>query len=273
MTDRYAVIGQPIAHSLSPRIHQQFARSLGVTLCYEAIEISADRLEMMLPRLHSEHYLGLNVTLPHKTAVSALCEKHSERAELAGAVNVLVRSATGWCGDNTDGEGFLCDLDRLGIALQGRRVLVLGAGGAVRGILAPLLSRAPAEVVVSGRTPWRPEEIAKVFAALGPIRPASHLALKGDRFDLVINGTAAGHEGTVPRLPQGLFADGAAAYDLSYGKAAEPFLAWAEAQGAALRSDGVGMLVEQAAASFALWRGQRPETAPVLAALRESGGT
>jgi shikimate dehydrogenase len=266
--DRYAVIGHPVAHSRSPRIHSLFAQQVGACLTYDAIDISAERLAVMLRRLHEEHYLGLNVTLPHKTAVAALCEQVSERAARAGAVNTLLRTPTGWRGDNTDGEGLLRDLERLGCTVDDRRVLVLGAGGAARGILAPLLSLQPRELVLSNRTPWKPEELVKTFAGLGPIRPGTHLALKGDRFDLIINATSAGHSGQMPRLPPELFAAGAFAYDLSYGKAAEPFLDWAAGQGVANRVEGLGMLVEQAAAAFELWRGVRPQTASVLAALK-----
>lgn len=267
--NRYAVIGHPVSHSRSPRIHTLFAQQFGVTdLCYEAIDVSPERLAVMLPRLHAEHYRGLNVTLPHKAAVSALCISHSERAEAAGAVNTLLRCTEGWKGDNTDGEGLVRDLARLGYAVTGQRVLVLGAGGAARGILGPLLALKPATLTISNRTPWKPEELAKLFAARGPIRPSTHLALKGDRYDLLINATSAGHSGTLPRLPNGLLSPTAVAYDLSYGKAAVPFLTWAQAQGAAQTSDGLGMLVEQAACAFELWRGQKPETAPVLAALR-----
>ncbi len=268
MTDRYAVIGQPIAHSLSPRIHSMFAQQVGAKICYEAVEISPDRLAVMLPRLHAEHYLGLNVTLPHKTAVAALCEESSERAEAAGAVNTLIRTPTGWRGDNTDGEGLIRDLARLGVAIEGKRVLILGAGGAARGIIPPLLVQRPLELAVSNRTPWKPEELIKIFHARGPIRASTHLALKGDRFDLVINATSAGHKGEMPRMPEGLLATGAAAYDLSYGKVAGPFTEWARNQGATLIADGLGMLAEQAAAAFALWRGVRPETMSVLKTLR-----
>jgi shikimate dehydrogenase len=266
--DRYAVIGQPVAHSRSPRIHSLFAREAGVCLTYEAVEISPDRLGVMLRRLHDESYRGLNVTLPHKTAVAAVCEKVSERAALAGAVNTLLRTPTGWSGDNTDGEGLVRDLERLGCAIDDRRVLVLGAGGAARGILGPLLALRPRELVLSNRTPWKPEVVVKAFSALGPIRPSTHIALKGDRFDLIINATSAGHSGQLPRLPEGLFAAAAFAYDLSYGKVAEPFLQWAAGQGASRREDGLGMLVEQAAAAFELWHGKRPQTAPVLVELR-----
>lgn len=268
--DRYAVLGQPIAHSRSPKIHSLFAAQSGAQLRYEAIEVAPDDLDEHLAGLHATGYLGLNLTLPHKAAAVPLCESRSERAERAGAVNTLLRREHGWHGCNTDGVGLVNDLRHLGVPLAGKRILVLGAGGAARGILEPLLAQQPAELVLSSRNPWKPEELAAVFKPLGPIRPCTHLALKGDHFDLVLNATSAGHEGEAPRLPPGLFADGALAYDLNYGKAAEPFLAWAQVQGAARGTDGLGMLVEQAAEAYLLWRGVRPETAPVLAELRAS---
>jgi shikimate dehydrogenase len=268
MTDQYAVLGQPVAHSKSPSIHQQFARQTGATLSYEAIEVAPESLAATLQRLHGEGYAGLNITLPHKIAVAALCEAVSERAQLAGAVNTLIRTASGWRGDNTDGEGFIADLAAQGFVVGNRRVLLLGAGGAARGILRPLLDRKPAELVLSNRNPWKPEKLAEEFKRFGPVQPRTHIALKGDRFDLVINATSAGHDGRWFALPERLLAPGAGVYDLSYGKAHEPFAAWARQQGAARICDGLGMLVGQAAAAFALWRGVRPQLAPVIAALR-----
>ncbi|MGH8456213.1 MAG: shikimate dehydrogenase [Stenotrophobium sp.] len=270
--DRYAVIGCPVAHSKSPLIHAQFAQQTAQDLSYGAVEVAADALAATLARLHAEGWRGLNVTLPHKVAVAKLCEAVSERAALAGAVNTLVRTDSGWSGDNTDGEGLIRDLrQNLGIVIAGMRVLVLGAGGAVRGILKPLLDEKPAELTVSNRNPWKPEELAEQFKAYGRIRPCTHLALKGDQFDLVINATSAGHVGGKLRLPAQVVAAGGICYDLSYGEAFAPFAAWARAEGAARVSDGLGMLVEQAAAAFEIWRGLRPETAPVLAGLRAPG--
>ena len=267
--DRYAVLGQPIAHTKSPLIHSRFAAQTGVDLRYEAFEVAPAELAATLARLHAEGWQGFNLTLPHKTAVAALCEARSEAAERAGAVNTLIRTEAGWRGDNTDGAGLVRELrDNLRIVLRDRRVVVLGAGGAARGILAPLLAEAPRELVISNRNPWKPEEIAAALKPLGNIVPRTHLSLKGDRFDVVINATSAGHDGTMPRLPPGIFSDGALAYDLNSGAAATPFLEWAQAQGAARLSDGLGMLVEQAAESFRLWRGVRPDTAAVLAELR-----
>ncbi len=265
---RFAVIGQPVSHSKSPRIHAAFARECGVDIEYTAIEVAPKELANQLATLHADGYVGLNVTLPHKAAAVALCAGVSERAQLAGAVNCLIRSDDGWRGDNTDGEGLLRDLSRLGLVVAGARVLVLGAGGAARGIVGPLLAAAPASLTVSGRNPWKPEELAEQFKPVGTVIPRTHLALKGDAYDLIINATSAGHDGGVPRLPPGLLAAGGACYDLSYGAAFEPFAAWARAQGASVVADGLGMLVEQAAASFTLWLGPAPDAEAVLATLR-----
>jgi len=267
--DRYAVLGQPVAHSKSPRIHAAFAASLGHTLTYEAHEIAPDELAASLARFHAEGWAGFNLTVPHKQAGAALCESRSEAAEAAGAVNTLIRTATGWQGDNTDGAGLVRDLVvNLGLSIKGRRVLILGAGGAARGIVGPLLAQGPAELAISNRNPWKPEEIAAAFKPKGNIVPRTHLSLKGDRYDLILNATSAGHSGAVPRLPPQLFAAGGVAYDLNYGPAAAPFLDWARADGAAAVHEGLGMLVEQAAEAYLRWRGVRPDTAAVLAALR-----
>lgn len=266
---RYAVLGQPVAHSKSPLIHARFAAQLGEALSYEAIEVAPADLAAFLAARHADGWQGFNLTLPHKTAALALCASHSEAVERAGAVNTLIRTDSGWHGENTDGAGLVRDLrHNLGMTIKDRRVLVLGAGGAARGILAPLLAEQPRELVISNRNPWKPEEIALSLKSLGNIVPRTHLSLKGDRFDLILNATSAGHAGSVPRLPPALFADGARAYDLNYGAAAQPFLDWARAEGAAAVSDGLGMLVEQAAEAFQRWRGQRPDTAAVLAELR-----
>lgn len=266
--DRYAVIGQPISHSRSPLIHAQFAQQTKQALSYEAIEIAPAALAAELKRLHGEGYCGLNVTLPHKQAVARLCESVSARAQLAGAVNTLARTETGWTGDNTDGEGFLADLARLGIDVRGRSVLILGAGGATRGILGPLLSLGAASVVVSNRNPWKPEELMELFKPVGTVVPRTHIALKGDRFDVILNATSAGHQGVMPPLPGALLVPGGICYDLSYGAAHAPFAAWADRQGAGRIEDGLGMLVGQAASAFQLWRGLRPQTSPVMDVLR-----
>ncbi|MEK6807122.1 MAG: shikimate dehydrogenase [Pseudomonadota bacterium] len=269
--DRYAVIGQPVAHSLSPRIHALFAQQTQQTLSYEALEVSPESLADTLKKLHADGWRGFNITLPHKLAVAALCESVSERAQLAGAVNTLIRTDSGWKGDNTDGVGLIRDLKNQGIAVTGKRVLLLGAGGAARGVIKPLLDEKPAELTLSNRNPWKPEKIAVEFKAHGNIRPATHLSLRGDQFDLVINATSAGHDGVMPRVSAGVLAKGCVCYDLSYGKAHAPFAAWAQQQNAAKIADGLGMLVEQAATSFELWRGVRPTTITALSELRKAG--
>lgn len=269
--DRYGVIGQPVAHSLSPRIHTRFAQQTKQALSYEALDVAPDALADTLKKLHADGWRGLNVTLPHKPAIAALCESVSDRAQLAGAVNTLIRTASGWTGDNTDGIGLIRDLKNQGITVTGKRVLLLGAGGAARGVLKPLLDEKPAELTLSNRNPWKPEKIAAEFKAHGKIRPATHLSLRGDRFDLILNATSAGHDGAMPRLAANVLGNNGVCYDLSYGKAHAPFAAWAQQQRAAKLVDGLGMLVEQAAASFELWRGVRPPTAPVLGDLRHAG--
>lgn len=266
--DRYLVIGQPIAHSKSPSIHAHFAQQTGQVLAYSALALAPDALDAELQRLHAEGVLGLNVTLPHKQAVAALCESVSERARRAGAVNTLKRTDRGWIGDNTDGIGFAADLERLGINLRGRRVLILGAGGAARGILEPVLACEPAQLAVSNRNPWKPEALAEAFKPLGTVLPRTHVALKGDRFDVIVNATSAGHCGQMPLLPPDLLAPGGACYDLTYGPAHAPFAAWALRQNAARIEDGLGMLVSQAAAAFEIWRGVRPTLESVIVALR-----
>lgn len=265
----FAVVGQPIAHSASPSIHAAFGEQLGIALDYDRVEIAPEELAARLQALHADGLDGLNVTLPHKHAAVALCGAVSARAQQAGAVNTLTRDDEGWRGDNTDGAGLLRDLQHnLGVTLRGKRVLVLGAGGAARGILPPLLEAAPAELVLSNRSPWKPQAIAEALAGHGPIRPATHMALKGDSFDVVINAMSVGHDARFPLLPEGVVAQGAVAYDLSYGAAHAAFASWAQATGATTVHDGLGMLVEQAAASFALWHDQLPSTAEVIAALR-----
>ncbi len=265
---RHAVLGQPVVHSRSPQIHAAFAAQFGLAIDYERIEVAPEALPARLAELHDAGYHGLNLTVPHKTEALALCVSLSEAAHRAAAVNTLIRADAGWVGDNTDGEGLVRDLQCGGVELAGRRVLVLGAGGAARGIAPALLSRRPAELVISSRNPWKPEALVERLAPLGPYRPCTHHALKGDRFDLVINATSIGHQGRFLRLPDGLLAEGAVACDLNYGPAHRPFADWARAQGAAAVHDGLGMLVEQAALSFERWHGRRPDTAPVRSRLR-----
>lgn len=267
--ERYAVLGQPIAHSLSPRIHAWFAEQSGAKLSYEKIEVAPEALAERLAALHAQGYAGLNVTQPHKPAVLAAASEKTPRAELAAAANTLTRIDGGWRADTTDGEGLVRDLrENLKWPVAGKAVLLLGAGGAARSVLKALLDEKPAELVVSSRTPWNVEKIAAEFKAHGPVRPSTHIALKGSAFDLVINATSAGLQGQVPRLARGILKPGAACYDMNYGAAHAPFGDWARTEGAARISDGLGMLVEQAASSHALWRGTRPLTAGIADRLR-----
>ncbi|MDR5905150.1 shikimate dehydrogenase [Franzmannia qiaohouensis] len=267
MTDRYCVFGNPVAHSKSPAIHAAFAAELGDDIDYTAIEAPLDDFAGAWQRFMAEGGRGANVTVPFKEQAYRLCDSLSERARRAGAVNTLVLGAEGVThGDTTDGVGLVGDLHDNGVTLAGARVLVLGAGGAVRGVLEPLLAAQPASVLVANRTAAKAAGLAADFADLGAISGGGFEAVDAP-YDVVINGTSASLAGDLPPLPDDLFAEGATAYDMMY--AAEPtiFLRWAAARGART-VDGLGMLVGQAAESYRLWRGQRPDTAPVLAELR-----
>ncbi len=273
MKDRYAVIGHPVAHSKSPFIHAQFALQTQQDMEYAALLAPLDGFAQTVEQFRAAGGRGANVTLPFKEPAYALCATRSPRAESAGAVNTLIFGAHGVHGDNTDGYGLTRDLvDNLGFALQGRRVLLMGAGGAARGVILPLLERRPECLVIANRTAVKANALAALFdgtpsCADAPVSGCGYVDLAGQRFDLVINATSAGLAGELPALPDGLFAADALAYDMLYGRET-PFMRFARAQGAARVADGLGMLVEQAAESFFLWRGVRPDTAPVMAALR-----
>jgi shikimate dehydrogenase len=264
--DRYAVIGHPVAHSKSPWIHAQFARATGEKLEYGAIDAPPEGFAREVERFRAAGGKGLNVTLPFKTEAFRWCAEASARAAAAQAVNTLVLDRARAFGDNTDGIGLVRDLTvNLGRSLAGSRVLLLGAGGAAQGVLGPLAQSGIAALVIANRTLSR----AQALAARAPGAAACGFdGLAGRAFDVVVNATSAGLAGELPLLPRGVFADGALAYDMVYGRATE-FLAMARAAGAET-ADGLGMLVEQAAESFLVWRGVRPETRAVLAALRAS---
>lgn len=266
----YAVMGNPVSHSRSPAIHAQFGAQCGVALEYRAIQVDPGGFEQAVGNFRAAGGLGLNVTVPFKVDAWRLADFHSERADLARAVNTLKFENDGRTyGDNTDGAGLVRDLEvNLGRTLAGARVLVLGAGGAVRGILGPLLAAAPAALVIANRTVERAKDLAQVFAAYGPMQGCGFADVEGLIFDLILNGTAASLAGEVPALPAGVLAPGALAYDLMYSDQDTAFMAWARRAGAAAVADGLGMLVEQAAESFFIWHGVRPQTAPVIAALR-----
>jgi shikimate dehydrogenase len=273
MTDRYAVIGNPIAHSKSPLIHAVFARLTLQDMTYEAILAPLDGFAATVRAFIAAGGRGMNVTVPFKLEACALADTRSPRAEAAKAVNTLIFSPAGIHGDNTDGLGLVADLTRnLGFQLAGKRVLLLGAGGAARGVMLPLLAERPAALTLANRTAGKAQQLLAEFSphADGCAMDAGGFdGLAGRQFDLVINATAASLADEAPPLPDGLYAPDSLAYDMVYGRET-PFLTAARTQGAARLADGLGMLVEQAAASFFLWRGVRPDTAPVLALLRSA---
>jgi shikimate dehydrogenase len=269
MTDRYGVIGHPIAHSKSPVIHRFFAEQTGQDISYEAFDIPPEDLQTRVRALVGGGLRGLNVTVPHKQAVARLCARLSPRARLAGAVNTLVVQSGGVIeGENTDGTGLVNDLrGNLRARLAGTSILILGAGGATRGIVPALFEAGPREIVVANRTVDRAEQLAREFRALGTIAACGFSDLAGGSWDLVINATSAGLRGEVPPFPATVAGPGTLCYDLSYAMHDTPFVAWAKAHGAGRVAQGWGMLVEQAAESFRLWRGVRPDTGPVIARL------
>jgi shikimate dehydrogenase len=274
MTDRYGVIGHPIAHSKSPVIHRLFAETTGQDLSYEAIDIPPEQLASRVRQLFADGYRGLNVTVPHKTAVLKLTSRLTSRAELAGAVNTLIMYADGAVGgDNTDGAGLVTDLrQNLRTRLAGTRVLILGAGGATRGIIPALFDTNPRDIMISNRTLDRAQVLASDFRMLGKILVCQFQELGGQRFDLVINATSAGLKGETPPFPASIVGPETLCYDLSYSMQDTPFVSWAKENGAGRVAQGWGMLVEQAAESFYAWRGVRPDTRPVIAKLPGSPG-
>lgn len=267
--DRYAVIGHPVEHSRSPEIHHLFARQCGQALCYTRLPAPADGFERTAGEFFDGGGAGLNVTLPFKQTATAFASRLSERAARAGAVNTLMATPAGLLGDNTDGAGLVADLGaRLGMPLAGRHLLVLGAGGAVRGVVPSLLAAGAARVTVANRSRHKAEAIAAACRGLGAVAACTLDEAPHDA-ELVINGISAGlTHNRMPDLDPGVLSHTRAVYDMIYADTPTPFLRWAAAQGIARGCDGFGMLVEQAAESFYLWRGVRPATAPVIAALR-----
>lgn len=265
----FAVLGMPIAHSLSPRIHQKFAQASGIKLHYQAILVAAADLAARLSNAHQQGTRGLNLTMPHKQAALALCSELTPHAAAAGAVNTLIRSNAGWRGDNTDGIGFVRDLtQRHHYQLKSARVLIIGAGGAASGVLPALLEAGVAEVHIANRSVDKASALATRWANNHKVTALS-LGELGDfpAFDLVINASAAGHQDSEFCLPETLLSASGMAYDLSYGKAAMPFLRWA-CEIECTAADGLGMLIEQAAEAFFLWHGVRVDTAGIWGELR-----
>lgn len=273
-SDRYAVMGYPVAHSKSPLIHSLFAEQADQAMSYERLEVAPEDFRRSVREFFDQGGKGLNITLPHKEAAWQLAEWRAPNADLAGAVNTLYRLDDGrLAGDNTDGVGLVRDIEQNhGGQLQGAHILVLGAGGAVRGVLPRLIAAAPASLCIVNRTVTRAEALAQLFADQFDIRVLSYADLQAQKtaFDWIINGSAGGLKGELPPLPDALVKSTTACYDMVYAPGGTVFQAWARAHGAALALDGTGMLVEQAAESFRLWRGVRPQTAPVIKVLRDA---
>ncbi|MBD1552905.1 shikimate dehydrogenase [Pseudomonas typographi] len=269
--DRYVVFGNPIGHSKSPTIHRLFAEQAGQQLEYRTQVAPLGGFGECAREFFQAGGLGANVTVPFKEDAYRFCDELTLRAQRAGAVNMLSRQGDGGVrGDNTDGEGLVRDLTaNAGLPLAGKRILLLGAGGAARGVLEPLLEEAPAQVVLANRTLEKAQRLVEAFAELGPLRASAFAELAGP-FDVIINATAASLAGEIPPVAASLIEPGrTACYDMMYGKAPTPFCHWATEHGAVKALDGLGMLVEQAAVAFRYWRGVEVDTAPVLANLRQ----
>ncbi len=271
MTDRYAVMGNPIAHSKSPRIHTLFAAQFSHDIEYRAILVEPGHFVQAVTHFQAQGGKGLNVTVPFKEEAWLLAATRSARAQRAGAVNTLALDPSGLhYGDNTDGMGLIRDLkNNQGCQLAGRRVLLLGAGGAARGVIEPLLDEHPSLLLIANRTPGKALELARAFRESGPVEGCGLTDLAGRSFDVIINATAAGLRGEVPALPAGVVQAHSWCYDMMYADEPTAFVRWAREAGAARAIDGLGMLVEQAGEAYLLWRGVRPDTAPVIRTLRQ----
>ncbi len=267
--DQYAVVGNPIAHSKSPQIHQLFAQQTKQEINYEKLLVPLGEFNQHLNSFFQRGGKGLNVTVPFKEDAFEFADALSERAQLAGAVNTLVVKGDGaiW-GDTTDGVGLVADIYRLGWQIKSKRVLVLGAGGAVRGVLQPLLVEKPEKIIIANRTASKAVNLSEIFKPYGTICGCGFENLKNKPFDLIINGTSASLSGELPPLPDAVFSSDSYVYDMVYGSEPTSFMEWADRQGVAETSDGLGMLVGQAAESFRLWRGVSPDIQPVIEQIR-----
>jgi shikimate dehydrogenase len=272
--DAYGVVGHPIGHSLSPFIHAMFARENGQAMSYRLYDVSSGEFPDFVAGFFDRGGRGLNITVPHKVMAVEAANELTTRAAHAAAVNTLALRDDGTIlGDNTDGAGLVRDLcDNLGLVVTRRRVLIIGAGGATRGVIAPLLGLSPTLVVIANRTPDRAAALAAAFADLGATQGVGFEDIGAEPFDVIINATSASLSGEMPPVPASAVGRSTVCYDLAYGRAATAFVDWARAHGCARALQGWGMLVEQAAESFRVWRGVRPATATVLAALRERAG-
>lgn len=267
----YAVMGNPVDHSLSPQIHGMFAQQFSMPLDYRRIHVDVGGFKQAVDSFRAAGGQGVNVTVPFKLDAWELADRRTERAGVAGAANTLSFREDLIHADNTDGAGMVRDIAvNLVFDTADRSILIIGAGGAVRGVLGPLLEENPAALMIANRSVDKAEALAQLFAGRARVETGGFEALKGRSFDLVINGTSASLKGDLPPLPRGLFNDGALAYDMMYNREGTPFLHWAAEHGAARCADGLGMLVEQAAESFHVWHGKHPDTAPVIEKLKWS---
>lgn len=271
MTDLYVVMGNPIAHSKSPQIHAAFAAQTGQDLDYQRCLVPLDGFEQAVTDFYQRGGKGFNITVPFKQEAWAICQQRSARAELAGAVNTIWFNEQGHCvGDNTDGLGLVRDIaHNHQCSLKDKKILILGAGGAVRGVLEPILAEQPSRILIANRTLSKAQELVTLFND-PRLSACAYSDLGTESFDIIINGTSASLQGELPPLPSNVLAAQGVAYDMMYSQQATAFQQWAHEHGAALALDGLGMLVEQAAEAFKLWRGVRPETQTVMQQLRES---
>lgn len=268
--DQYAVVGNPISHSKSPLIHSLFAKQAVQHLEYTKIEAPLDGFALVVNQFFESGGKGLNVTVPFKEEAWALCERLSDRARLAGAVNTLYRDEFGaLCGDNTDGIGLVTDLKNRGVSLKGKKILIIGAGGAVRGVLQPILNEKPDSLVITNRTLSKAEALVSIFAEYKIVTSKAYDQLN-THFDVIINGTSASLSGDVPNIAQSIFSTNTYVYDMMYSKDDTVFNAWAKKCKAKSCYDGLGMLVEQAAEAFHIWRGIHPDTKEVIQLLRDA---
>jgi shikimate dehydrogenase len=271
MSDRYGVVGHPVGHSWSPFIHGLFARETGQAMSYRLYDFTPEEFEVRVREFFAQGGRGLNITLPHKIAAVDIASELTTRAAHSGAVNTLAMQKDGTIlGDNTDGAGLVRDLcDNLGLVIIRRRILIIGAGGATRGVIAPLLALEPAQVLIANRTPERAQDLAEAFAKLGSVQGVGIRDITGGPFDLIINATSASLSGDLPPMANSVVGTETVCYDMAYGKTDTPFVQWSLNRGCARAVQGWGMLVEQAAESFRVWRGVKPGTASVLTALKE----
>jgi shikimate dehydrogenase len=274
MSDEYGLFGYPVQHSWSPFIHGIFARQTAQDMTYHLFESPPERFRSEVLDFFRRGGRGVNVTLPHKHTAADLVNELTPRAERAEAVNTIVSRDEKLVGDNTDGAGLLADLTRnLHLRWQSPRILLLGSGGAARGVLEPLLSLEPSLLVVANRTADRAEALARQFSVLGNLAGCSFSDVVRERFDLIVNATSASLHGEVPLVPIDVVGPGTTCYDMAYRAGDTAFVAWAKRLGATHAEQGWGMLVEQAAEAFHLWRGVRPDTGPVLELLRKRAAT